>query len=200
MRAGDVVVVAVGAACIVVLAWRIPDVRRSGTHASEVSELLGRPVPEAFVAASGAGRPGTGTAIYYVYAETCPWCGMDRAQVRRASLAIRRNGEPVAFVAVSLGKSRDLTPYWRELAGLPLPDRFTTIGTEAAESAGIEGVPVLVVAEQGVVKAAWIGHLQWKEADTRRAMECRLGRARACTALFLTDLGRGARRAVVRRA
>jgi len=200
MRAGDVVVVAVGAACIVVLAWRIPDVRRSGTHASEVRELLGRPVPEAFVAASGAGRAARGTAIYYVYAETCPWCGMDRAQVRRASLAVHRHGEPVPFVAVSLGKSGNLEPYWRELGDLPLPDRLTSISPEATDSAGIEGVPVLVVAEQGVVKAAWIGHLQWKEADIRRAMECRLGRARACTALFLADLARGARRAVVRRA
>lgn len=200
MKTGDAVVVAVGAACIVVLAWRIPDLRRSGTHASEVSELLGRPVPEAFVAASDAGRPGAGTAIYYVYAETCPWCGMDRAQVRRASLAVRRDGRAVPFVAVSFGRSQDLEPYWRELAGLPLPDRFTTIGIEAADSAGIAGVPVLVVAEEGVVKAAWIGHLQWKEVDTRRAMECRLGQARACTALFLADLARGARRAVVRRA
>ena len=198
MKAGDAVVVAVGAACIVVLAWRIPDVRRSGTHAAEVGKLLGLPVPERFVAASGEGRPAGGTAIYYVYAETCPWCGMDRAQVRRASLAVRRDGGPVPFVAVSLGKSSDLERYWRELAGLPLPDRLTSIGTDAADSAGIDGVPVLVVADRGVVKAAWIGHLQWKEGDTRRAMECRLGRAGACTVLFFTDLARGARRAAVR--
>jgi hypothetical protein len=200
MKAGDAVVVAVGAACIVVLAWRIPDFRRSGTHASEVSELLGRPVPKDFLAAAGTGRPGEGAAIYYVYSETCPWCGMDRTQVRRAALAVRRDGAAVPFVAVSLGKSGNLERYWRELADLPLPDLLTTIGTDAAEGAGIDGVPVLVVARDGVVKAAWIGHLQWKEVDTRRAMECRLGQARACTALFLTDLARGTRRAVVRRA
>ena len=200
MKAGDAVVVAVGAACIVVLAWRIPDFRRSGTHASEVGELLGRPVPKDFLAAAGTGRPAGRTAIYYVYAETCPWCGMDRTQVRRASLAIRRDGAPVPFVAVSLGKAGDLAPYWRELEGLPLPDRFATIGADAADSAGIGGVPVLVVAERGIVKAAWIGHLQWNEGDTRRAMECRLGRAGACTALFFTDLARGARRAVLRKA
>jgi hypothetical protein len=63
MKAGDAVVVAVGAACIVVLAWRVPDFRQSGTHASEVRELLGRPVPKDFLAAAGTGRPGCGKAI-----------------------------------------------------------------------------------------------------------------------------------------
>lgn len=193
MKANDAVVIAVGAACIVVLAWRVPEIRRSGTHAAELAELLGRPVPRDFLAAADTGRPES-TAVYYVYAESCPWCGMDRAQVRQAALDLRHAGRPLPFVAVSLGKSSDLEPYWRELAGLPLPDRLAAIGPDAADRLGISGVPLLVLARDGVVRGAWRGHLVWKETDTRRALDCRLGRARACTALFLTDLARGFRR------
>lgn len=196
MKANDAVVIAVGAACIVVLAWRIPAIRRSGTHAAEVAAMLGQPVPRDFLAAADTGRSGSRSAIYYVYAESCPWCGMDRAQVRRASLAVRSAGKPIPFVAVSLGKARDLEPYWRELATLPLPDRLASIGGGAADSAGIDGVPVLVLEREGAVQAAWRGHLQWKEADTRRALECRLGRTRSCTALFLTDVVRGFRQSL----
>ncbi len=180
-----------GAACIVVLAWRVPAIRLSGTHAAELEEMLGGPVPRDFLAAAGTGRPDAGSAIYYVYAESCPWCGMDRAQVRRAAIAARLERRPLPFVSVSFGKSSDLAPYWRELKDLPLPDRLASIGIDAADSAGIRGVPVLVVARQGVVRAAWLGHLRWNEADTRRALDCRLGGRGACAMLYLTDLRRG---------
>jgi hypothetical protein len=193
MKSGNAVVIAVGAACIVVLAWRLPDIRRSGTHAAELSGMLGRPVPPLFLAAAGSGRPESGGEIYYVYAESCAWCGMDRTQVRRASMTARAPGGPAPFTAVSFGKSRDLEPYWRELAGLPLPDRLASIGVDAADSIGIVGVPLLVVVREGIVRAAWLGHLRWPEADTRRAIECRLGRPGACSALFVTDLARGFR-------
>ena len=193
MRSGNAVVIAVGAACIVVLAWRLPEIRRHGTHAAELSEMLGRPVPPIFLAAAGSGRPERGGEIFYVYAESCAWCGMDRTQVRRASMAARAPEGAAPFTAVSFGKSRDLEPYWRELAGLPLPDRLASIGVEAADSVGIDRVPLLVVVRGGIVRAAWLGHLRWQEADTRRAIECRLGRPAACSALYLTDLARGFR-------
>lgn len=178
---------ALTAACVGILAWRVPLIHRSGTHRDEAAVLLGHPLPASLVAARDRQQIRAGDAIVYVYAESCPYCGMDRARVRRASVD---GGGSAPFQAVRLGQIGAPESYWRQTHA-PMPDRLMSVSWHLADSLGIEGVPLLIVSHRGRVTAAWLGHLAWGEADITRALRCRLGNAVSCAVLYAADVVRG---------
>lgn len=170
---------------LTVLAWRLPAWQRAGTHHVEAEALLGQPVPLPFF--NGSPPHAAAAAAYYVYAESCPYCGMDRIKVRRAVAAA--SVPPARFTAVHLGAVATQDRYWRE-TGTPLPDSFTWLNAGQADSLGLAGVPLLVLAHNGRVTAAWQGALVWNEAALEHAIRCRLGQRRYCLALKVGDVVR----------
>ncbi len=175
-------------ASLVVLVFRL---QLSGSHRSQLSRLLGRPMPKALVMAVYSGNAPLET-VYYLYSEECPYCAMDHLRVRRASMAAPR---PVVFAAISLGHPPDQVQYWSDPSGGP-PDKFGWIEWSVAAQSGISGVPMLVVVRGGMIRAAWSGHLQWTESEIRHAIACRLGAKWDCIALYATNTKRGLGRSV----
>lgn len=170
---------------LVVLAlgcWRIPALRRSATHRSELAAILHHRVPEVFA----PGDPAIPT-VYYLYAETCPYCSIDRAKVREASIA-----SGARFVGLRVGPSLEGDHYWRS-TGLPMPDTLVQMQWDEVEPLGVAGVPVIFLAAHGILEAAWVGHLRWELADLTRAFRCRSGTETACVSLYLSDVGHAIR-------
>ncbi len=179
---------AITVTCAAILAWRVPQLRTSGTQPGELRSFVGRDLPKAFLTPRASDSAEQGAHAYYVYAESCPYCGMDRTKVRNASLRATPAG--ITFTGVSVGKRVNLEPYWRETGGA-LPDHLTSVDWRDLEALGLRGVPILFITRGSMVKAAWIGHLRWDEADTRRSIECRLGRKSSCGAIYFLDALRG---------
>ena len=184
MRAAPLALTAV---CVGILAWRVPLIHRGGTHRDEAAVLLGHPLPASLVAPADQQRIQGGDAIVYIYAESCPYCGMDRAKVRRASAG---GGGSALFQAVRLGQVGAPESYWQRTHA-PMPDRLMSVSWHLADSLGIDGVPLLIVSRHGTVTAAWLGHLAWGEADITHAISCRLGNAVSCGILYAADVVRG---------
>lgn len=178
----------VAVACVGILIWRIPLLRRSGTHTAEASAFIGKPLPEALTSLVKVSKHDQGDAAYYVYAESCPYCGMDRGKVRKA--AIEAAGGRLRFHAIHLGSAKEPAVYW-EKVGLKLPDWIAGLNWERADSLGIKGVPLLFVVHREIVTAAWIGHIAWSEEDIRRGISCRVGVTSSCVSLYLADAARG---------
>lgn len=173
---------------LVVACWKVTLLHRAGTHRPEVTALLDRPVPAGMLERSATRM--AGAAIFYIYSEACPYCAIDHDKVLRAARGLADPSPP--FTAVRLGPTFAAATYWGD-GGLPTPDHLVALSGIDADTLGIDGVPVVVVARRGHVVAAWKGLLRWGSTDLRRAIRCRLGNPLACGALYVRDTLRGAR-------
>lgn len=168
---------------LAIVGWRVPALRRSATHRSEIAQLLQQPVPAVFGSLDSLTGAAPIPTLYYLYSEGCPYCGMDRAKVREVAITSH-----VEFVGLRVGPSLEGDHYWKT-TGLPMPDAVFEVGWSELERLGVDGVPVVFVAARDTLRAAWIGHLRWDIDDLRRGVRCRLGAKASCATLYLSDLG-----------
>lgn len=175
---------AVSAGCALIVVLRVPVLHRQGT-APELSAILQHPLPLHVSQGSDSSAPAPGVVIVYFYSESCPFCGMDRAKVRRASML--PDVSPARFVAVHVGEAAPSTEYWQRV-GVPVPDQLERVPVRAVDSLGFRGIPVLLVSRDNTVKAAWLGHLWWNERQLQREILCRSGSQVSCVAAYATDV------------
>lgn len=170
-----------------VLVWRVPALAREGGHRRELGHLLGKSLPASLVSAP-RGSDLEGTTLAYLYSETCPYCAIDRELV--VGVLAKLQPSSVKFVAVHMGRTNSGKGYWEALPSR-LPDALIEVDPLLAAEAGVEGVPVLVVVQSGLVVAAWQGKMRWSLNRLALAVQCRIGQAGACVRLTILDAGTG---------
>lgn len=171
-------------ASALVVAWRLPGLRQDGTQQFQLRYVLGHDLTEFHAVTPDSVRlPRDG--VVYVYADECPFCGMDHIRVRRAATI----AHAPFFAAVSVGAS-DYREYWGD-SSATMPDAFLRLARGGADSLHLPGVPLLIVVRNDTVRAAWAGRLSWNDRDIQHAIACRLGQGMSCVRLYVDDVVHG---------